>query len=1580
MKPKYEISVWDDIYDSELQRFVEQKIIIIGSDTMTSEARAREPKLVENINGTNKFTFNMYYSYIDTRTGERITNPYIQYLINERKIKVKWKDKWYDLIIKQIKEDQVQHLFSYTCEDVYITELSRTGFDLTFATELENNIGTAQELVEKVIENTDWRFDANGSQLIYQETEEPVYEAETILSGVVDGVPAVRDIDGSTVYIKPKKAILIYYSYAVDKNNFKNKIQFYYNGTNQWVQDENDMLVINGDCYTINVKWDINNDSATALVGNSIPFFTINFSTGVSKKYRAKRYVQSQKMIYNNIVDRYVNVYTYKNKTLLGYNTTQFNDALAVVNLFTNPSNFKNTNGWIGENLSWKLYPPFDSTTQVSSYTTISYLQLKGPQFIYNTGIQNNRAYIPDGFIEGETYILRIKAKSSLSSDKYISNPQSFIPSVSRRLPNEYIPIGEPYFTSQINKSSETEGLEYIMTCKKSCPPDKILSSSEPFGLFLRIVNNETYWLEEIQFYKEIWGEDKDGNPVRINPGEMDIQSVSQQYWKYFYADQPEETTKDNLVYEHVSIGEWTDPVPVTNDYQRYGTIEADNSNRFNILQNIAEIFECWIRFDIEHDDKGYIKYDEEGLPKKWIRIKRDAGQETGIGFIYGIDLKGIIRNIKSDKISTKTIVEQNENEFGKNGFCSIARSTWNYPKENFIYNFDYYVQHGLLDKNILYNDLYNIEGYYSQLNYYNTQYGKNLESLINKKNELTKQNAMMTVYTQYISSTQEEINSVMDSLFKLSGVDPKDDDAENKVNEYAQSHANDTKVSALLDDKAQLKNTLDNYINLSKSLQLSLDALNTYIEQKTIQQNQIIEELTKLHRSFYIKYARFIQEGTWTSEDYWNDDLYYLDALQVAYQSSRPQISYEINVLRLSDIEEYSSKIFNLGDISFVQDVEYFGYKEDKITPYKEQVVLTEITSYFDTPDKDTIKVQNYKNQFDDLFQRITATVQNLEFTQGKYAKAANIVTSDGTIRSSVIQNTFNENKDLIYGAQNESATIDNTGITVTDNANASRQVKVTSGGVFVTDDGGTTWKNAIRGDGISTDLLTAGRINTEQITIYNGDYPSFRWDPNGLNAYKFTDEGLVDTTQFVRFDQYGIYGRKNAPEVWNPANEQEIYDQSSFGLTWNKFFMKSANDNKSIEISTEKDIVVNDGNTDRIIIGRVDGADSSNYGIRINRWNTEVVPPRSEVIFECSDQGSTIAGWTITQDSLSSRLDSSNKTNIQIRADGNIGCYGHDAMNPTEDAYFTTTITSIPVTLIKNPSDSANLNGDFYVYVNQIGNREISYLLEQTDTSTKEWQHTYDPSVQTNAQVSITKINGNDYSYYERDGVTITPIFVRYSREQNPIRQYDRLSKDGKTTEHIYVYQYTGIFNYYLTYANKKFCEINTATTYNIKFYIPASDTKWSIDKNGQAVFHDIYADYGKIAGWFINNEKIYQTTNGQPDGPIKQQLSTIGSKTNPADYSFITDAINSAIANIAGMTFKNGLIDGYSLANLYTIASNAASTAATALAKANEAYNHLPSHSHSFSVGGATRYGGNPSHDHEFAIAGTTYGAGN
>ena len=70
----------------------------------------------------------------------------------------------------------------------------------------------------------------------------------------------------------------------------------------------------------------------------------------------------------------------------------------------------------------------------------------------------------------------------------------------------------------------------------------------------------------------------------------------------------------------------------------------------------------------------------------------------------------------------------------------------------------------------------------------------------------------------------------------------------------------------------------------------------------------------------------------------------------------------------------------FNVGDKTFMEDPEFFGYvfyeKDGEFykKPYKEEVVITEISEHLEAPEDNQIKVQNYKTQFDDLFQRITA------------------------------------------------------------------------------------------------------------------------------------------------------------------------------------------------------------------------------------------------------------------------------------------------------------------------------------------------------------------------------------------------------------------------------------------------------------------------------------------------------------------------------------------------------------------------------------------------------------------------------
>ena len=1567
MNKKYEISVWRDIFSKEENRWFEEKIIVIGSDTMTSQSRAREPQLVSNVNGTNKFSFTMYYTYIDVETGEKVRNPFIPFLVNERKIKVYWKNKWYDFLIKEIKENSSNHTFTYECEDLYVTELSRSGFGLEFNSELQNNIGTAPELIQQVIDGTDWQFDSDNSDLIYQLTEEPVYEVVTLNS--FDAIcDQVESNESSSVNIEAGQKILVFYSCApaAKEDVLQTKLQFYYTTDNNWKQEGSSMLVVNGKCYEVQVTWgEIENNSVTAYV-NSTPILTIDFTQGLSQQYRAKRCVDSQKSVFSTVANRYVNVYTKDGKEIYGYSTTEFNDALAVVNIITNSSNYQNAAGWSKENddndgLLFRIAPAFNKATDVSTYTAKSYLRFCGEKTYSNQGVQNNASYIKNGFTEGETYIFRYKciAENDGLPDETLTYIDCDISPIIKSF-NEEITY---FIYEKIAPTADDESWdgwnEYRLTCLVPCAyGDLITTYSRPI-LSFKNEESDNIWIEEIQFFKEAYGT-RDGEEVRINPNEVDIQSVSNTVYRYFDPEQDATSLKD------IEFIDGDDAEPVSNNFEKYGTIEESQSNRFNILQSIAETFECWIRFEILHDDEGYMLY-EDGAPCKYIQVKKELGRDTGLTFVYGIDLSDITRTLKSSSIATKTIVQSNENEYGEQGFCTIARSTQNYSRENYILNFDYYIQQGLLDNDTIYEDLYGSDGLYNTLHDNNVQYIENAELLSQKKNDLTKQKAQQTIYNQYLTAAEQEKVSIQDDLIKLAGVTNFSD-----ALIYAQNHLNNKKVQSLVNDYTYIESTINNYSQLYNDITVSVDYLEEAINTYETTQASIIETLTSVNNAFYKKYARFIQEGTWTSEDYYNDDLYYLDALKVAYESSRPQVTYNINVIRVSDLVDFSSKIFQLADIAFIQDTEYFGYV-DKFTPYKERVVLTEITSNFDSPEKDSFKVQNYLTQFDDLFQRITAATQNLEFSEGKYARAANIVATDGTIKSSVIQNTFNANADLVYGAQNEAATIDNTGITVTSNEDGSKLVRVTSGGIFVSNDGGETWKNAIRGDGISADVLTAGRINTEQISIYNADTPSFVWDSDGLSAYAQGESNVDTNSKFVRFDQYGIYGLNwDGAEPFKPTSLQDIYNRATFGLTWEKFFLRGEDDNGSIEISSDNDIVIKAGSganaRERLIIGRIDSEDeiAADYGMVIKDDN-------NNVIFRCDHNDLKIAGWKVNDNCLES---SGEDQYTRIYANGSIGSYGYKIISQEENAYATTLLVDILAKNLDNNNsiDLIPANARIYIFNSVIGKMVVQAKVNSNYANSQEEYEFSIPNSLIPHPSTIIEFLYNE-QHYELFSLVNVEENYEISWAVNLCRSWydeqkiipddeeieENLNENEAIEENLNENEEEDLFinpnNYITTYyyscqfeadfvGNSSLIQIfdiideNTDIIFASRF-VRASDTAWLIDNNGNAIFHNVYLDGGTIGGWWIDDISIYSTKDGSSqknsvssdgeiikDGNIKTQFNSVGiGASDSLNYSIITDALYSSEANIGGLLISNGLVNGYDLASIITRLNNLA-----------------------------------------------------
>jgi hypothetical protein len=153
--------------------------------------------------------------------------------------------------------------------------------------------------------------------------------------------------------------------------------------------------------------------------------------------------------------------------------------------------------------------------------------------------------------------------------------------------------------------------------------------------------------------------------------------------------------------------------------YTKVSSISGKESNRFNLLQDLNEKFECWMRIRIDREPNGKIKI-VNGRQQKFIKFVEKYGEPNPVGFRYGINSKSIQRTLDSNATISKLIVKNNANEFAPSGFCSIARASENLEKENALLNFEYLWRQKLLDEEEVTKDLYtsfnNGPGYYQTL------------------------------------------------------------------------------------------------------------------------------------------------------------------------------------------------------------------------------------------------------------------------------------------------------------------------------------------------------------------------------------------------------------------------------------------------------------------------------------------------------------------------------------------------------------------------------------------------------------------------------------------------------------------------------------------------------------------------------------------------------------------------------------------------------------------------------------------------------------------------------------------------
>lgn len=158
-KKEYELSIWTEYLDSNGIK-KEKKGAIIGAHDMEFLGRATDIKLRREIKGTNTLTFQLPSKFYDSKAGKYVHNDFSDLLKNETKLKLKYSNMWFEFYVKSISEQKQFKaiMYNYTCEDCFIDELSRIGYDIQFDNELNNSVEELGTFTEIILEDSIWKY------------------------------------------------------------------------------------------------------------------------------------------------------------------------------------------------------------------------------------------------------------------------------------------------------------------------------------------------------------------------------------------------------------------------------------------------------------------------------------------------------------------------------------------------------------------------------------------------------------------------------------------------------------------------------------------------------------------------------------------------------------------------------------------------------------------------------------------------------------------------------------------------------------------------------------------------------------------------------------------------------------------------------------------------------------------------------------------------------------------------------------------------------------------------------------------------------------------------------------------------------------------------------------------------------------------------------------------------------------------------------------------------------------------------------------------------------------------------------
>jgi hypothetical protein len=1171
----YELSLWNDIIKSATQNdhtvryFDEQKSYVLGADNMNFIGSAFNISLETDINGTNNLTFTLPMKYWDLTLQKLVDNPLFLECANEKKLKLRKQGIWYSFVIKSIQEDSSQHTAAITAVDICINELSKNGYGLTFDNELYGNDGEINELAAKIMEGSSWTYipvntDEPGSPKIdlTEYKEEVLYSIEKLNAAA----PSEISCEKISTDANPQEGE--FFTITTEDGVITNSghlFMFYSDLISEY--DEIEAIYVSDNVYQEILSPQVDYNTKVELIEKQglyiyIPVEYIDSEQIVLSDYSVRKIVKSQKREYSDEIDQML--YAYRGPEY------EFNEEY-----------WGWTEWYVERNIDtdeyeWKFINRYYQIDL--NENSLNYLKLKkdiaGTILVWTDSDGTFKPYF-----RGYSKIRTLNESKSNRFNLMQSISESFEVWVDYKI--NYSETGQILR----DESDITRAQKYITFRQNNAQINNIgFTYGVNLGSISRILNSD-------EIATKIYVDYIDNSA--LENGICSIQTARENFTQENYT----------LNFDYYVQKKLIDANELYNDLYN---LEDGYLGHFINLHNYNEKLALYTTAIIQLTTQ--IVMDKETLDRTQDSIKAIGGNfQDGSVDIDGpllstdpLAQNGTWRNkllkiYKDDAPKVKAITYPISTTVKRlnSVLVSLKYIPYNTGGTGYYATWDKW-QVGTWNPDDLTLNPEDVEQW-TVGSILNIQYADNYENkpdftVLGRIQSLTVEDVTRLYFTLNTNDAPIKVNELSDIniIVEVTSVrNPSFPDSSDML----AGVLNEADKMVALDELYETWNSYrSNYIDLKPQYDNKIAERAVLISGEGTDNLEYWQTLkTNLIQAFETKYSRFIIEGTWTDSNYTNADSYYLDALKVAQTSGKPKISYTLNASDLSTLLGYELFKFAPGDVTYIQDPEYFGY-DSKGTPYKEKVVISKIKYDLLNPSNNQITLQNYMTQFEDLFQRISASVQSYNFNQNMYSRAGNF--SATSLNQRILQNTLLGHNFTLLQSPDKSITIDSKGIYLIDAGNNMNHMRIMSNGIILSSDGGRSWNNGLTAQGLTADLITSGTINTSKINLFGGaNAPGFSWDIRGINAFAYTrdqqDNIVIDYSKFIRFDQYGLYlasltdGQTSENFDTGLANSPDpiswIQDRTNLSITWRGFYMKT--EEGSVIIDPVKDIQVLSG-----------------------------------------------------------------------------------------------------------------------------------------------------------------------------------------------------------------------------------------------------------------------------------------------------------------------------------------------------------------------------------------------------------------